>query len=127
MNVSLVQKFANHIYDNKGKLVCSLACAIGILLNLDCWTREDDVRGVGGTPHNFSRLADCQSACIYSDSCVAIDWERSDNTKATCWILTLPDTIPITTPEFLTHYVLTAACRGEFYFYRMLSACRVPI
>ena len=86
------------------------------MLNSDCWTQTNDVHGLGGIPHNFTTLAECQAECINDDTCVAIDWEPS-NAEKSCWLLTLSYTVPTIIPDVITHYALYHDCPSKFYYY----------
>ena len=77
-----------------------------------CWTQVNDVHGFRGTPRKFTRLNECQSACINSPTCVAIDWDPRSSSGQTCWILTSTATAPATLPGYITHYELNRACQS---------------
>jgi len=95
-----------------------------LVFHTECWRGTDDIHGFFGIPHNLTTLAECQAACINSNTCVAIDWEPS-NAGKTCWILTLPYTGPTLHTGVITHYKLNRTCAGEFCFYYTHYAFRL--
>ena len=81
--------------------------------NSGCWSSINDVHGFGGVPYRLT-MDECQSVCVDSDACVAVDWEGS--AEDPCWIQTSPVTAATTEPGFITHYELNRAFLSQSHF-----------
>jgi len=83
-----------------------------VAFDSECWKATNDTHGLGGDDYDIADLAKCQATCIYSSTCVAIDWEPS-NVGKSCWLLTSTFTISTTLMGVITHYELNPACKGQ--------------
>jgi len=69
-----------------------------------CWTRSENTRGDNGRLLvNIDSVSACQTACLSSSSCVAIDYHASSRSSAYCWLLTNTTTHRL---QGFTHYVV---------------------
>jgi len=74
------------------------------------------MHGFDGIPHNVTTLEECLNACTdMEDTCVAVDWEPSNN-EHSCWILTTTTTEDSTETGVVTHYIPNRPTPSESRF-----------
>ena len=89
----------------------TMSCG-GLLMFPGCWIRRENTHGFGGRPQmHIDSVSACQSACLSSSSCVAIDYEPSHPRRQYCWLLSSTVTGPA---SGVTHYVIRT-CSGIFF------------
>ena len=93
--------------------------------NSICWTEVSDTHGFDGIPHNVTTLKECLNACTdMEDTCVAVDWEPSNN-EHSCWILTTTTTEDSTETGVVTHYIPNRPTPSESRFGFTLLAIKL--
>jgi len=94
---------------NRGMFAFADELLVWTLLYPGCWSRSENMHGFGGKPVvNIDSVAACQSACLSSSSCVAIDHDPANPRRQYCWLLTSTVTAPA---PGVTHYALLT-CSG---------------
>jgi len=85
---------------------------------LDCWISSVDVHGKGGAPSRKSTLEACLEDCESDTSCVAVDWDRDNSERRTCWKHTNVITHFVGHADMgkITHHELDRACLSKSHF-----------
>ena len=89
-----------------------------VLAECETWKRHDDVVSPGGMWYTLKSVTDCQSRCLQTPSCVAVDVSSS-----ICVVHTDADDVATkySSVDF-TQYILDLACRSP----RPTSASSTP-
>ena len=85
-----------------------------IVLNLECWTKTEDVHGLHGSLSGYYTPGECAHACKFDMSgCVAFDYNPSIAGHGRCALLTSTKTVPAEEKGKITHYEHKPNCTDE--------------